>query len=623
MSNLTQTSDLVYDGQTDFSGGQDASKTPDKTAQNAVYASINCTFQNGVVGPRDGFAVRSDRLTFPEVGISIGGKVATPYKQLFEQGKFQALIPYCIGSKYYLLIIISGVVYAVDQQTWAVVILDFPSGPRLNEFASRLNWSSAGKYVVIFDYPSPPAIIQNLTIRRSEINAPDYEVPISTIGAYNSNRLFIGNAGNEFTGGDPTGSTAAPEAPISFIEVEQPAATFFGEIFQLPTAWQNNPITYMGFLPLIDTSTGIGPLLVATNSQIYAFNTQNPRSTWEQGNFGQAIVGNAGIAGARSAFSMNSDVFFFSQDGQIRSLSMSRDEQRKWSKDPISREIKNWLRYQDPSLVQFATGTFFDNKLIFTVNPYRTTAFTLDNQPTLDYAFGGFGVLEIDNIATLSNQGQPVWAGLWTGINPMDLTVNNGRCFVAAKALGNVNTLWEITRDQTYDIGPQNQIRDIRSRVYTRNYLFNDPFNYKSLALLDAPFEEVSGEFSFKVAYRPAQTQNFLPWTQFKQTIPSGFCDVPTQCFNGFDPYSYPELRAGQIPAAPCDPVSKTVLDRFRKVQLRFDISGRSWQLPWFKLAAIQYPQNLTDTTCTLDAKAPAVCSDCNDDWLISDFGGC
>ena len=86
-------------------------------------------------------------------------------------------------------------------------------GSQLDEAADRINWSPAGKYLVIFDFPAYPVIIEGLLARRADPAL--LEIPRSVLGTYNQNRLFIANAGNEFTAGDPAAYTF-PTGPISF-----------------------------------------------------------------------------------------------------------------------------------------------------------------------------------------------------------------------------------------------------------------------------------------------------------------------------------------------------------------------------------------------------------------------
>lgn len=614
----SEPSQFVFDGQLDFTGGQDASKTPDNVPPNAVYAAVNTSFRNGSLGPRPGFT-RLD-LIFPRGALVIGDEVTPTFEQIFHQGKFQALIPYIIENVPHLIIVISGIVYLVNEETLQVTMLLLPGGDRLNQYAPRLNWSFAARFIVIFDFPNLPVIIENTTIRRS--NPAVFEVPISNIGAYNQNRLFIGNIGNEFTAGDPTGSLAAPNAPITFMEIEQPGSPYLGQVFQLPTNYNNVPITAMGFLEFVDSSTGIGPLIIATANQIFSVNSQNPRSVWEQGQFVQSLVSNSGIAGQQAMINVNSDLFFVSGDGQLRTLSMSRSEQGKWSKVPISREVQNWLKYYDISLAKYAALGYFKNTIMMTANPYRVVAKTLSNENIFDYANGGIVAIETDNISTLRGGSPPVWAGLWTAVRPMDFCNNFERCFVMSKDDGDVNNLWEITPTRTYDLAAK-KIRYIKSRIYTKELLFNDPFTYKVLNYIDIPFQAVEGDFKLNVTYRPDSSPTYLPWGVFNVNVPWRTCDLLNTCnFNGFAPLSLSELRIGSPENVDCDPVTQYLYRFFKKTQILLQVEALNWELPYFKIKAVTQPRADTDTPCE-SLPTVVVCKDCDMDWFIPPFESC
>lgn len=607
----------VLDGEVSFIGGQDASKAPDQVRPGYVFAAINSSFKNATWRARDPFFKHP--LIFPEGGISIGGKIPISYKSIFESGKYQAIIPYSIGSANFQIIVVSGIIYNINQDTLQVQVITPSSGPNLNQYADRLNWSLAARYLVIFDYPLSPMLIQNFTARRA-VQA-DFEVPISVNGAYNQNRLIVANAGNEFTAGDPTGSLYTPDAPITFEEVFAPGAPYRNQFFQLPTSWHNNPITSMGFLQTRDASTGIGPLIVSNNNQIFAFQTQNPRQTWEQTNtFGQVVVHNAGIAGQRAQVNVNGDLWFGDNAGQVRSLSMSRNEQTKWSSTPQSREVQNWLKVQDTSLTKFYALTYFNNKIFCTANPIRKSARDIERNPVWDYAFGGMVVIELDNVSNLSAESPPVWAGLWTGIQPMDFSINDHRCFVVAKD-GNINTLWEMRPDLDVDMA-DDQKRLIRSTIYTRSYGFQDSYTPKNLLLGEFPFSNVKGKFDFTATFKPAHSANFLPWSDFSHFAPYEFCGAPWECPNGLATHNFNAIRFGSLREQGCDPVTGQPYINFNEMQLKFEVTGVSWELPRFKLKGVTKPIADTSGTCPAYRSVP-LCQQCDTDWKIDPFGEC
>lgn len=607
----------ALDGNLDFSGGQDASKIADRIAPNAYHAGVNLTTRLGALGPRPGF--NKLPLVLPEGEIFDVNGAPHSYATIFNAGRYQAIAPYSIGNDYYLVIVISGIIFLVNQVTYEVQVMPINDGSYIDENHARVNWSPAGRFLVLFDFPNFPVILDGLICRRA--NPANMEVPISVMGTYNQNRLFVSNAGNEFTGGDPSGYTF-PDAPITFQEILTPAAPFFGQIFQLPTNYNNDVITGMGFLQFVDNSTGIGPLLVSTPNAVYSYQTQNPRDTWEQGTFGSLFIHGTGFAGPRSFTNVNSDLFFLSSDGQIRSASMSREEQKKWSRVPLSREVENWLKYWDRSLIPYGVVGYFHNKIMISVNPYRVPSVNNLGIFSTDVTHGGLVVIELDNISTLTTDSKPAWAGLWTGVRPMDILVNNGRCFIVSKDSSYINEIWEMDSNLTSDTANGKE-RYIKSIFYSRNYDFQNPFQNKAPTYLDIPVKNVQGDLDLDVYYKPSHAPCFLHWRKFTHKAPYRMCGIPQGCeTNGLAPHNFREVSFGTPEEKGCDPITQILYEVFRQIQLKFIIKAKNWLIPEFLIRAATLPQNFTEVVCK-EYPVVAICEPCDSDWYVEDFESC
>lgn len=128
---------------------------------------------------------------------------------------------------------------------------------------------------------------------------------------------------------------------------------YAGEIYKAPSDF-DDPITSLTTLQSVDTSTGIGSLIVGTQNQIFSFDTTLPRSEWATANqFGTCLSYNAGIIDQLAQTNINSDLFFIPSDGTLRGLSAARDEQKKWARTPLSLPVENWVSYYDPDLINF------------------------------------------------------------------------------------------------------------------------------------------------------------------------------------------------------------------------------------------------------------------------------
>lgn len=607
----------LTDESLDFLGGQDASKIPDRVPANAYYAGVNISTQKGALRPRWPFIKQS--FTFTDQRFTMSNFQTRPYRDIFISGKYQACIAYSIGREFYFLVIISGIIFLINKRTKFITVIPISDGSMIDESKDRVNCEPAGKYVVIHDYPAFPVIVENFTARRAD--PTKFEVPISTLGAYNQNRLFIANAGNDFTAGDPAGSLLAPNAPITFMEIEVPSSPYVGQIFQLSTNFNNDPITAMGFLSQVDASTAIGPLLVATQNALWAYNSQQPRNLWQNGTFGTSLTDNIGIAGPRAMANVSSDIFFISPDGQARTLNVSRQDQGRWSKLPISREVENWLKYYDLSLVKFAAISYFKNKIFFTANPYRTTALTTNKFPTIDYANGGLVVLETDNIATLAQGGVPTWAGLWTGVRPMDMVLCDKELFVISKDSGAENAIYQVDPLLLTD-RVNNKKRQIRSIVYTREYDFQNPFQIKEGHSVDFNLDNIKGSFSLDVDFKPSHGAYFVDWRTFTHVAPWQACTatIPDAVVNGFAGQQIRDINLGSpVAGGACDEVQKTQYGSFKKIQLKLTVEGAYWEIHEIKLSAVGRPQyqNISDPLMCKKYPTVALGAQCNDDWSI------
>lgn len=613
---------LLTDGAGDFLGGQDASKIPDRIPANCYAAGVNVSVKKGSLRPRWGDARRA--LSFESGGIKDYYQRIRTYREIFRAGKFQAFIPYVIGMSRYTVVVVSGFIFLVNIDTYEVTHIEIEGGSRLNSRARRLNWTPAGKYLVIYDFPAYPVILEGLTARRADPDA--MEIPVATQGVFNENRLVVANAGNEFTAGDPVGNPLTPDAPISFQEVMTIGSPYFGQLFSTGTASHNDPITYVGFLQVTDSSTEIGPTIIGTSRAVYAYNTQNVRSSWDQQKFGSCICYNAGIVGPRAFCNTNSDAFFLSADGYVRALSQSRDEQHKWSRVPMSREVENWFLCHDASLKSLAFVSYFGNKIFFSVNPYRTSVVDFEStRPISDYAHGGMAVMELDNFVSMGDTTKATWAGLWTGVRPMDMaTFGDDRAFIIAKDSSNVNELYEILPNQTYD-SANGKVRYIRSKVYTKEYDFKDPHQNKELHSLDVNFDTLQGDFSFNVQFKPSHSPYFYPWYNFERKIPWRTCGIPTGCeLNGYAPQMIRDFTIGAPTTDECDKSTDDLIRIFKKIQLQLTLEGKYWEIHEYrvKAAPVTTSPNQNERLCE-EYPAVVMCEQCNDDWKVEEFEGC
>lgn len=612
----------VDDYTLDFSYGQDAYNNPDRIDERAFSKGVNIKTDKGIVSSRPCFEELD--LTYKDETFTVRGNIPKSTRIIFEDGRFQSFIPYFIDPEYYFIVVIAGLIYVFNTRTRTINLLS--STITVNQYSSRINWSLAGRYVVLFDYPNYPVILDGLNVFRANplnmVNGQiQPQVPISTIGAYNQNRLAVANAGSEFILGDPTGNLLTPEAPITFWEVLGPGATYPGQSFSLGTNLTRQPITAMGFLQSIDQNTGLGPLFVATEDSIYYYRTDTPRTDWTSEVFGSLLLFNAGIVGPRAFVNVNSDIIFLSNEGHVRALSTSRNDTKTWGNVPISREVENWLKYWDKDLAQFAFMQYFNNRVYISANPYRVQVSTRDGDPITDYTNGGMVMMNFRSTATLHMEGTPVWDGLWTGAGrPMDMATSNGTAYVISKNREGKNSIWKVRPELSYDI-VKGKERLIPCIMETREYFKDSRFTNKYEQSITMPVQNVAGDLTLEIERRPSQTNIFKLWKRWTYKAPF------SQCFGVKSPlglayHRFRDLVFGAPGQPECTEDGDSIYNVFRKLQLRIRIKARYWQIEEIKIRGIASPNDDLDNTCEQET-VTAIPVQCDNYWDIEEIDLC
>lgn len=612
---------ILPDGNTDFSGGQNAAIDPNALKPNQYFIGVNVSTQKTSLTPR--WSIVEKELDFSETGYftrSTGLQVT--YESIFYNGKFQAFIPYSIGPDYFNIYIVSGLIFLINLSDFSVRVLN--GTDLLNVYSNRIHWSNAGQFLVIFDFPNNAFILDGINIRRAD--PADNEVPVSVMGTYNQSRLCIANAGIDWTAGDPAGSLATPDAPVTFTEINVASSPFVGDVYQLPTSNKNNDIiTAIGFLQVLDKSTEIGPLLIATNNAVYSYRTDIPRSSWQGGTdsfvFGSVLLYSAGIVSQRAHQNVGGDFFFLSDDAQIRSMTMARDAQYRWSNAPISREVENFLKPFDETLLQYSVMSYYNNKIFTTCNPYRVHCTSAEGFSQFDYVFSGVTVLELDHIAGIGEKTEPAWAGVWTGIRFMDFSKNNKQLYIAGKDTAGRNKMYVFDPSKTYDI-IDGKVRLVRSVVVTKEYNNTDQTVNKAIHSVDLGLREMQEKVDVNVTYKTSTSQTYNYWRDLSFDAPVEQCTSMPLFPQGLQSQGVRDLNLGGVDETTCDISDDNLMHVYKGVQLRLIITGKYWELEYLKLKSLLLDQNELIDSCDVKKGEP-VPAECFDIWEIPSMEEC
>lgn len=596
LSNALAPSKVTSGGSSSFHKGQNDSILPSQIDDAQYQKGINISTRRGYISPRPGYIQQKFTLINDGQYTDAYG-TNTTLRKIFDSGKFQGACKYIMSMGERIVAVYSGLIFILNPKKRIAQYVPIekeysriskieellePDTQRLNQYARRHSFSQAGDKLVIFDYPDRPIILDGYHAYRSPVGRTDvmgnrvYYVPATVMGCYNNNRLYVCSAANEFTAGDPVGSLMAPDAPITFNELYQEAGEFRGQVMSLGSTNKNNPITAMGFLQVTDTSTGIGPMFVATKDSIYSYRTDLPRASWGKGEtpFGNMILYNAGIIGNKAVDNLNSDLFFMSADGHLRSFAVSKEYSGNWNNVPIDVEVWNWLKTSS-TLKDLTVLKYFGNKLLCTAQPFRTGAVDLRGKMVEDFAFKGVVVLEFDGISGLEKNTNPSWAGIWTGVTVQDMVECNDELYVFAKDPIATNDIYWLNFDATQDFY-EGKSKNIGCRIYTKQYAPESLWTDKIERTVTVGIQDISGKMDVVIS-RSNDFAQYSLWKKWEYEAPYCTRKAPVSLSKHY----FRELNFGSPDEVDCNPVTREYGDLYRGTQFKIDISAASWRIDY------------------------------------------
>jgi hypothetical protein len=343
--------------------------------------------------------------------------------------------------------------------------------------------------------------------------------------------------------------------------------TFRGGSFAIPGA--GNVITSMTFTTNLDQALGQGSLMVGTAqfmaSCLAPIDFNNPPTNGPILTF--SLVGTGPVA-QNSTIRVNSDIYFRSIQG-IGSLILARRDFDTPGNTPISQEMNRVLDPDNKTLLNYGSAIVFNNRFLITVSPQASSQGVLH---------AGLIALNLDPVSGMRNKQPPVYDGLWTGINTLQLVAGifNGSerafAFTFNNALSKIE-LYEILPTAAMDnrsVPDPAQYFDNGNMAITWSIetasLFREDIKSRdtqiSLRGLEFAVSDLIGTVRFELFFK-ADDGCWTPWHAF--SICSNSDSVPQY---------YPRLSCGEPSSALCDPIMNYPLRDGYTFQFKFIISG-------------------------------------------------
>lgn len=381
-------------------------------------------------------------------------------------------------------------------------------------------------YAVVWAGQNPTVIYDGSTARLAGVK----ELPPGLFGSYQWGRFWVVlNDRRSFVAGDlvkSSSGTPANNYVDAILKMTQNTFLNGGGTFTVPN--NRGLISAIGGLPVLDTSLGIGQVVVGTTNSLIGVNAPADRTTWQNLSYPIQAVAALGYGpiGPRSLIPVNSDLWFRALDG-MRSFQAKRRDFQKWSDTPQSREVDLIVNGESTQLLFYGSGLAFDNKLFHTVSPYLTPYGVLHR---------GLAVLNFDLISDLRMKTPPSWEGVITGLQILQVVfgVVDGaeRAFIFASnqtgsGLNGQIELWEINEDGEYDIvngAATIGYKAVASQLESRRDDFGAGEQLKALYTAELYLDEIVDNVSLTIKWRPDQYPTWTTW----ETL--NFCATQQQC---------------------------------------------------------------------------------------------
>ncbi len=490
---------------------------------------------------------------------------------MYDQQTNLPYLVYCISGQFYRIRLDTD--NSIENITGPV---SFPATQPLYHFVQ------GEEFLVVQagDYSTLPAFWDGTTMRQSNGLAPlsgTRELPAAGSMVYYQGRIWYSYY-RAYTAGDIVGGpSGTPGAPYflrdSILKVTENPLAILGDGFAVPT--QAGNIRAMQYAANIDKALGEGTLYVFTRKQIYALDVPISRTDWKASNANnqpvQRVVQRTnGAAGDRSVVAVNADIFYQSLTPAINSLFTVLRYQQQWGNSPISANIDRALAFNDRSLMIYSSGVEFNNRMLQCILP---------EQRPQGVVHKAIAPMDFDPISTLANKLNPVWEGIYEGLDILQLFTGDfggrERCFAitVSREDSSIN-LWELTTDNRFENGDNR----VSWFVETPAWTWGREFDLKKLDGGEIWMDKIFGDVNGTVYYRVDGNPCWQFWHAFN------FCLGRTSCEDVDNPVCYPlePFREGDKfpitlptpPFPPCYEFNNRPMNIGHQFQVKIEVKG-------------------------------------------------
>lgn len=485
----------VIDGNADWSGGMDTSKSVGHLAENQFVYSVNMEIPPTYGGIRTRRGFRCLELFFN----------TEEEREIYEQGKIQGEGWYYNGEEVILLCSVDGWIFEFRFVSTYKLRVRILNGWSQNNPNNNNAWFTRVPYGCIMnDGESLPFFISKDEVRRS--NPKKDEIGPGCMGVYVQNRFFYVLPDKTFI------NASTIQNPLSLTEAK------LNNIYGFSSPEDEDFITAIGRQQTISRDAHGGNLSFSTLKNTYSVDVRGDRTDWGKlATKGVGYVDNSvpdiGAVSPYSYESFNGNVYF--RNNNYGFMSSKQAQYQFINLDSYyshSIEARLFFENDNEVFLQRCYTRGYKAKLYTTIAPEFS-----DNGGII---WNGIIVYAPDIYYSRSEKAERRYESVYTGIRPWCITVTedikkSNQMFIHSRDYDNVNRLYVFDESIDYDVNFKKEKIDIESKLLTRGYLFKVDFLRKSNRSASYSLKQIPRDTNLSIFTRDSDNGPFKElWNQ-------------------------------------------------------------------------------------------------------------
>ena len=433
------------------------------------------------------------------------------------------------------------------------------TGPLTSYNFTIVTIQPGGLGLVVTNNNAPAGLIVNAGYPIISANSNANELPIGKQMAYVQGRVWMAlPSGKQFIASDQVGDSSGTVA----LNNRDAVLKWSINTTQFAVPGEAGDINCIVALSALDVSLGQGPLQVLCDNDIFSCSAPDNAAAWATTTspiVTESAIGFGGC-GQDAAVVINADLILKSNNGNIYSLKLARQDFNQWLTMPISQEMNRVIQQENLDLIQYLPFNDADNRALLGCSPIEQAGVIFAQ-----------GLMALDYDVTSSLQGKlpPVWDGVWTGLNFMKVISgqfnNVPRTFVLSWNFStSMPELWEILDAGTQDLN--DGVATPITWSFETGVFFTGQENKYTPKRLEGGEIYVSnlvGQATIQVWFRPDFDECWHPWKTIQL------------CADNLSEAQQYRMRLGLgEPEDDSDPTVEKMFRDGRFFQVRFEITG-------------------------------------------------